>query len=92
MCSVRSGHPGPVQIPRQNHLSLLQAISEAGGFARSADRRRIALKRSDAGESSPSRIIDVGALTKAGRGREWILKDGDIIIVPLKGRKESFGP
>ena len=85
-------YPGPVQIPRQNHLSLLQAISEAGGFARSADRRRIELRRSVAGESSPSLIIDFAAWKKAGRGRKWILKDGDIIIVPLKGRRESFGP
>ncbi len=81
--------PGPIQIPRQKPLSLLQAISEAGGFARTADRRRIELKRSVAGERATSLIIDLATWGNPDRGKKWVLRDGDIVIVPSKGRKKS---
>jgi polysaccharide export outer membrane protein len=68
-----------------NNITLVEAISKAGGFTNIAARNRTRIVRM---EDGIEKIIEVkvDAITKAGKkGQDVVIRPGDIIVVP-----ESF--
>lgn len=71
--------PGP--YPLRGDLSVLQALSLAGGFTQFASPRRIKLVRSTAGKQEVRKINYYNLLDSGGEDN-YLLKPGDTIVVP----------
>ena len=80
MGSVNS--PGAVLFPQEEDLSLLDAISRAGGFNRLADRKRVKLSRTLPDGRTESTEINADDLIKSGNTKSYILQRDDVIFVP----------
>ncbi len=77
--------PGAVEIPTETKMTVLEAVSQAGGFTRIAAPDRTRVIRSVNGKSE-SYEIEVSAITKRGEKQKDIsLEPNDIVFVP-----ESF--
>ena len=73
---------GRVQFPQERGLTILDAISLAGGQNRLSDLKRVKLTRRMANGEVSTQEIDVDALMKRG-GRDAVpLEKGDVIFVP----------
>ncbi|MEO6245388.1 MAG: polysaccharide biosynthesis/export family protein [Opitutaceae bacterium] len=72
---------GRVLFPAQDSLTILQAISGAGGQSRLADLKRVRLTRKNARGESTTQEINVDALMKSG-GEAILLEKGDVVFVP----------
>ena len=74
--------PGAKSLERGT--TLIQALAESGGFTRFAAQKRIILRRSNrrTGKQSVHRINYKAIADGAAIGRDIVLKDGDVIIVP----------
>jgi polysaccharide export outer membrane protein len=70
----------PGTYPLRGELSVLQALSLAGGFTQFASPRKIRLVRNDGGEQE-IRVINYYDLIDSGEGN-YLLKPGDTIVVP----------
>jgi len=70
----------PGTYPLRGHLSVLQALSVAGGFTPFASPNKIRLVRKKGGEQE-IRMINYYDLIKSGEGN-YMLKPGDTIVVP----------
>jgi polysaccharide export outer membrane protein len=67
---------------REKDITLVEAISMAGGFGQWADRNRTRIVRM---EDGIEKIIEVkvDAITKAGqKGQDVLIRPGDLIVVP----------
>lgn len=76
------GAPGAVLFPQEQGLTLLDAISRAGGFSRLADRRHVKLTRTNADGKAETYIIDADALIKGQSSNSWLLLVNDVVYVP----------
>lgn len=76
------GSPGVVQFPQEEGLTLIQAITRAGGFARIADRKHVSLKRTTADGKTENRTINADEIVKGPTDAAWPLQPGDLISVP----------
>lgn len=74
--------PGPVVIPPEEKMTLLEAITRAGGFNRLADKKRVRLTRSGADGQKQNFTIDANTLITGTNTEEWILQPGDTVFVP----------
>ena len=76
------GAPGPKELAPGT--TLLQALATTGGFTKFAATKRILLRRTDprTGQQSVSRINYKAIADGAAIGRDVVLADGDVIIVP----------
>lgn len=74
--------PGPVVFPQEKGLSLLEAISRAGGFNRYANRSKITLTRTKLDGSKETYVIDVDKLIDGSANNAWTLQVNDVIFVP----------
>lgn len=74
--------PGAVLFPQEETLTLLDAISRAGGFNRLADRKRIKLSRTTADGKTETNIINADELIQSGNTQSWMLIRDDVIFVP----------
>jgi len=74
--------PGAVLFPEEQELTLLDAISRAGGFNRLADRRRVKLSRTLPDGRTESTEINADDLIKSGNTKSYILQRDDVIFVP----------
>lgn len=74
--------PGAVLFPQEEDLSLLDAISRAGGFNRLADRKRVKLSRTLPDGRTESTEINADDLIKSGNTKSYILQRDDVIFVP----------
>jgi polysaccharide export outer membrane protein len=74
--------PGPVVIPPEEKMTLLEAITRAGGFNRLADKKRVRLTRSGADGQKQNFTIDANTLITGTNSEEWILQPGDTVFVP----------
>jgi len=77
--------PGSYPLPTEAPLSVVEAVTLAGGFTQYAafDRTRVIRK---AGGENKTFIIEVSAVTKRGdKSKDIVLEPGDVIFVP-----ESF--
>ncbi len=76
------GAPGEIAFPREEEMSLLSAISRAGGFSRLGDRKRVRLTRKVKDEPAVTFVIDVNELIEGESGDLWPLQTSDVIYVP----------
>ena len=76
------GSPGVVLFPQEESLTLIEAITRAGGFARIADRKHVTLKRTNADGKTETSVINADDLMKGRTNDTWPLQPGDVISVP----------
>jgi len=76
------GAPGVVPFPREQGLTLLDAISRAGSFNRLADKKHVTLKRTNADGKPDTVTINAENLTKGASTETWPLQPNDVIFVP----------
>lgn len=70
----------PGTYPLRGDLSVLQALSMAGGFTEFASPRKIRLIRNNGGKQE-IRLIDYHDLLNSGEGN-YMMKSGDTLVVP----------
>jgi len=76
--------PGVYQF--QPGESVLDAVIRAGGFLQAADEQSVSLTRQK-GDSPVVEVIDLSKLQERGfSAEEWLLSDGDLIVVPRSNR------
>jgi polysaccharide biosynthesis/export protein len=73
--------PGAVLFPQEQGLTLLDAISRAGGFTRLANRSQVKLTRTNADGKNETYIINADDLIKGNSSTSWPLLANDIIFV-----------
>ena len=74
--------PGFVPVPADRKLTLVEAISGAGGFTRLARTTKVQLKRKDQQNQQQVQEVDVERIMRDSKTRDIQLRDGDIIYVP----------
>jgi len=74
--------PGAVLFPQEQGLTLLDAISRAGGFSRLANRSQGKLTRTNAHGKTETYIINADDLIKGNSSNSWPLLVNDIVFVP----------
>jgi polysaccharide export outer membrane protein len=73
---------GAVEFPEEEGLTLLDAITRAGGFNRLADRRRVKLTRTNAEGVTENYIINADDIMQGTSRESWPLQRDDVIFVP----------
>lgn len=73
---------GRVEFPQERGLSIVDAISLAGGQTRLADLRHVRLTRRGAGGEATVATVDVGALMNKAGSEPVMLQPGDVVYVP----------
>jgi polysaccharide export outer membrane protein len=73
--------PQAIEHPPEQTLTLLDAISRAGGFNRFADKKRVRLTRVGAGGKNEIHTINADELL-AGDGKQWVLRPDDVVFIP----------
>ncbi len=76
------GSPGAIPFPPEEGLSLIDAITRAGGFARIAKKNDVTLKRTNADGTTDTKHINVDDMMKGKTDDSWPLQPGDVISVP----------
>ncbi len=76
--------PQAVPFPPERGLTLMQAISRAGGFNRLADRTRVSLTRKDENGQTETFRINADKLLNSSSDNSWPLQVDDVIFVPEK--------
>jgi protein involved in polysaccharide export with SLBB domain len=76
------GKPDRVPFPQEKGLTIIEAITLAGGPTRLADLRRVKLTRKQPDGESVVEEIDVSAMMNKGGKDAVQLKTGDVIYVP----------
>lgn len=74
--------PGSVLFPEEQEMTLLDAISRAGGFNRLADRKRVKLSRTLPDGRTESVEVNADDLIKSGNTKTFVLQRDDVIFVP----------
>ena len=74
--------PGAVLFPQERPLTLLDAITRAGGFSRLADRKRVRLTRTHPDGRKETFTVNADQLMGGGSQRGWPLLVNDVIFVP----------
>ena len=77
-------NPGSVVFPPEQKMGLVEAIARAGGQSRIADLKRVQLTRTSAEGKTENFIINVTDLMKGASGEQWLLRKGDVVLVPEK--------
>lgn len=77
-------NPGSVVFPPEQKMGLVEAIARAGGQSRIADLKRVQLTRTNAEGKTENFIVNVADLMKGASGEQWLLRKGDVILVPEK--------
>ncbi|GAB5560733.1 MAG: hypothetical protein SynsKO_23800 [Synoicihabitans sp.] len=73
--------PGEIEFPREEGLTLLDAISRAGGFTRLGDRRRVRLTRKLPDGTVENFLINADDMIEGDSTEQWPLQTGDLIFV-----------
>ncbi len=74
---------GAILIPPDQPLTLLDAITQAGGFTRLADRKHVRLTRmSKDGQGSTTIVINADEIIQSTTADKWPLQKNDMIYVP----------
>jgi len=74
--------PGSYPIPTESRITVLEAISEAGGFTPVAAQDRARVLRTKNGESMRY-TIDVRSITREGqKDKDMVLEPNDVVYVP----------
>lgn len=75
-------HPGPVMLPPEERMSLVDAIARAGGFTMFGDRRRVRLTRTAPDGQVLQHTIDTDEILQGRAEDPWLLQPNDNIYVP----------
>ena len=73
--------PGRIQFPVDRALTLVEAISLAGGFTRNADLKHVWLIRRDISGATGKSIVNVDALMKRRDSSVPVLSPDDRIVL-----------
>ena len=73
--------PGAVLFPQEQGLTLMDAISRAGGFTRLGDRKKVKLTRTSADGKSETYIINVEDIIKGRSSNSWPMMVNDNVFV-----------
>jgi protein involved in polysaccharide export with SLBB domain len=73
--------PGEFETRRSRPLTVLQAITKAGGPSERAALRKVELLRRAADGSQAAIPVDLKAVMK-GNAEDPVLQDGDVVVVP----------
>jgi polysaccharide biosynthesis/export protein len=74
--------PQAIEFPPEQPLTLLDAISRAGGFNRLANRKSVRLTRSFADGHKENFTINADKLITGSKTDNWVLLSDDVIFVP----------
>lgn len=74
--------PGALEFPPEQSITVIDAISRAGGFNRLADRKRVRLTRTYAGGRVENFVINADELMSGASAEPWVVLKGDVIFVP----------
>lgn len=75
-------NPGEIEFPREEGLSLMEAISRAGGFTRLGDRRKVRLTRRESTGDVINFVVNTDDIIEGDSAEKWPLQTGDLIFVP----------
>ena len=75
-------NPGEIDFPREEGLTLIDAISRAGGFTRLAEKRKVKLTRKLDSGKIETFTIDADKLIEGDSEKTWILQTDDLVYVP----------
>jgi polysaccharide export outer membrane protein len=78
------GHPGRYEL--RSNITLMQAITEAGGLlSERSSRKQIILMRPEGNSMYRTKVVDVSTLMKpSGLHEDVVMQPGDVIYVPQK--------
>ena len=76
--------PQAVEFPAERGLTLLEAITRAGGFSRLADKTKVKIIRTDEKGVTSTYTINTEKLMDANTANLWSLQVDDVIQVPEK--------
>jgi len=76
------GNPGVVYFPQEEGMTLLDAISRAGGFTRLADKKHVKLTRVGPDGKTESYEINADRIMQGTASDTWVILKGDVISVP----------
>jgi polysaccharide biosynthesis/export protein len=76
------GNSGPVIFPPEEGLTLIEAITRAGGFARIADKKHVSIKRTNPDGKTETSIVNADDIMKGRTDESWPLQPSDTIFVP----------
>lgn len=74
--------PGPVMIPIDRELNLIEALALANGLTRLANTRKVVVRRVAEDGTTKTFDLDAQQMMTDDRSQDFILIDGDIIFVP----------
>jgi len=74
--------PQAIEYPPEQTLSLLDAISRAGGFNRFADRKKVLLTRTFTDGHTEKYTINADQLIAGTSSERWVLLKDDVVFVP----------
>jgi len=74
--------PQAIEYPPEQTLTLLDAISRAGGFNRFADRKKVVLTRTLTDGHTEKYTINADQLISGTASERWVLIKDDVIFVP----------
>jgi polysaccharide biosynthesis/export protein len=74
--------PGVKEFPQELGLTLVEAISRAGGPTRLANLKKVTLKRTKPDGTTATDTVNVEELLKGDTTETWPLQPGDVINVP----------
>jgi len=74
--------PQAIEFPPEQPLTLLDAISRAGGFNRLANRKSVRLTRTFSDGHKENFTINADKLITGAKADNWVLLSDDVIFVP----------
>ncbi len=74
--------PGAIPFPIEKGLTLLEAITRAGGFTRIANQKDVRITRTDDKGVSKTYSVNAIRLIDARSSNLWSLQVGDVVFVP----------
>ena len=74
--------PGTVVFPPEENMTLLDAISRAGGFSRLGNRRSVTLTRKGPDGETKQYRINADEIVRGEGASTWTLEKDDLIYVP----------
>jgi polysaccharide export outer membrane protein len=76
------GSPQSIEFPPDRTLTLIDAISRAGGFNRYANKKAVRLTRTYADGHTENFTINADELISGNKEDRWVLISDDVIYVP----------
>lgn len=74
--------PQAVSFPIEQGLTLLEAITRAGGFSRIANQKDVRITRTDEQGNSKTFSVNAMRLIDSRSNNLWSLQVGDVVFVP----------